>query len=251
MDKKFYKEYYKLERSHWWFTARLNILETLFVNRILKKRKNLDILNTGVATGATTTMLEQYGAVTSLEYDKDCCEFLDEVVGIKAINASLTELPFESNSFDVVSAFDVIEHIDDHVLAVQEIKRVLKPNGTIYLTVPAFNFLWSNHDVINHHYRRYTKKELITILEKEGFKIDYGSYFNFFLFLPILAVRMLFKIIPRKKNEGQTGSDGEILQSNGFVNKVLHWLFNKELIFLNRGIRLPFGVSVLVIGTKS
>ena len=157
MDKKFYQEYYTLEREGWWFKARLSILESYCKD--LAVNTNIKILNVGAATGATSEMLSRYGEVTSLEYDKFCCEFLKVKTGIEAINASLTELPFKNNTYDLICAFDVIEHIEDHEKALDEIYRVLRPHGKYFLTVPAFQSLWSNHDVVNHHYRRYTKKK--------------------------------------------------------------------------------------------
>jgi SAM-dependent methyltransferase len=252
MDKAYYKQYYYLEREHWWFRARLEILENLFKKDILPKATSsskMAILNAGVATGATTTMLEQYGEVTSLEYDEDCCQFLEEHLNMKVTNASLTALPFADNSFDAVCAFDVIEHIKEHDLAVQEIKRVLRPNGRLFLTVPAFNFLWGEHDEINHHERRYTRKMLVDVVADTGIKIERRSYFNFFLFFPIFFVRMLLKLRP-KKAAGEHKSDFETFKAEGIINKILYRLFKLEDGILNMKWNFPVGVSVFVIGVK-
>ncbi len=252
MDKNYYKSYYSLEREHWWFRARLEILENLFRTDILPKATSsskLAILNAGVATGATTTMLEQYGAVTSLEYDKDCCQFLEETLQMEVVNGSLTELPFADNSFDLVCAFDVIEHIKEHDLAVAEMKRVLRPNGRIFLTVPAFQFLWGEHDEINHHERRYTQQMLVDVVAESGIKIERKSYFNFFLFFPIFLVRMLLKLRPAKK-DGEHKSDFETFKSGGIINKMLYKLFGLEKGVLKHNINFPVGVSLFVIGVK-
>lgn len=249
MDPKFYKEYYTLERSHWWFTARLDILEATLKKRVLSGQKP-NILNVGVATGATTEMLSKYGNVTSLEYDKDCCDFLKEKTGIEAINASLTELPFEDNTYDIVCAFDVIEHIEDDALAVGEINRVLKPGGKYFVTVPAFQFLWSNHDVVNHHYRRYTKKHFLTLFTSIGMKSTFSTYFNFWLFFPIAVVRTILNLLPKKKDEETSGSDNEVLASSTILNKILYLIFKSEKTLLGSGVRLPVGVSFLAIGKK-
>ena len=249
MDPQFYREYYTLERSHWWFTARLEILESVLKKWILNSEsKSINILNVGVATGATSEMLSKYGNVVSVEYDEECCKFLKEKTGIEAINASLTELPFESNTFDLVCAFDVIEHIEDDKLAISEVQRVLKKGGHYYITVPAFQFLWSNHDVVNHHFRRYTKQNLNTLFS--GFDVDYSSYFNFWLFFPIAMVRFILNLIPKRNNETSSGSDNEVLSSSGLLNYVLKQIFKSERHFLRLGIRFPVGVSILSIGTK-
>ncbi|MBT8328040.1 MAG: class I SAM-dependent methyltransferase [Bacteroidia bacterium] len=249
MDPQFYREYYTLERSHWWFTARLEILEGVLKKWILNaKPKTLNILNVGVATGATSEMLSKYGNVVSVEYDEECCKFLKEKTGIEAINASLTELPFETDTFDLVCAFDVIEHIEDDKLAISEVNRVLRKDGHYYITVPAFQFLWSNHDVVNHHYRRYTKRNLNSLFS--SFKITYSSYFNFWLFFPIAMVRFVLNLLPKSKNKQSSGSDNEVLSSSGLLNSIVKFIFKSERHFLRQGIRFPVGVSIMSIGTK-
>ncbi len=248
MDPQFYKEYYELERSSWWFKARLNILEALVLKHTYKNQ-SLKILNVGVATGATSEMLAKYGEVTSVEYDKDCCIFLKEKTGIEAICASLTELPFKDNSYDLVCAFDVIEHIEDDKLAVEEIYRVLKPNGNYFLTVPAFQFLWSNHDVVNHHFRRYTKSGFNQLFIDAGLKINYSTFFNFWLFFPIALTRFILNLFP-KKNTESSGSDNDIVATDGLINKILYAIFISEKALLKFGIKLPIGVSIISLGSK-
>ncbi len=250
MDKQYYKEYYHLEREHWWFKARLEILEALSKDLKIDANKS-NILNAGAATGATSLMLEKFGDVLSLEYDKTCADFLSTIVNKEVLNASLTSLPIDEKQFDLVCAFDVIEHIDDHKKAVKEIHRVLKNEGTIFLTVPAFKSLWSKHDEINHHYRRYRLKELQDLLRQNGFEIEYSSYFNFCLFPPIYLLRILSKLFPSKNRNGNgsTGSDFEKFDLN-FLNKILYRIFRSESYLLKRKVRLPFGVSALIIGKK-
>lgn len=248
MDKQFYQEYYTLEREGWWFKARLSILESHC--KKLKIDSKISILNVGAATGATSEMLSKFGEVTSLEYDKYCCEFLKEKTGIEAINASLTELPFSDNSFDLVCAFDVIEHIEDHEKAVDEIFRVLKPKAKYFITVPAFQTLWSNHDVINHHYRRYKKNNLNKLITKSRLKIEYTSYFNFWLFIPISVTRFILNALPRKKDKHSSGSDNEIMKSSKIANTILYSVFHSEKYLLNFNVKFPFGVSIMSIGHK-
>ena len=248
MDKKFYQEYYTLEREGWWFKARLSILESYCKD--LAVNTNIKILNVGAATGATSEMLSRYGEVTSLEYDKFCCEFLKVKTGIEAINASLTELPFKNNTYDLICAFDVIEHIEDHEKALDEIYRVLRPHGKYFLTVPAFQSLWSNHYVVNHHYRRYTKKKFNSLISNSNLKIDYSTYFNFWLLIPISIARFILNIIPRKKKENSSGSDNEIMKSSKVINAILFSIFHSEKYLLNNNVKFPFGVSIMTIGHK-
>jgi SAM-dependent methyltransferase len=247
MNKQYYQDYYLFERNHWWFRARLFILEKLFP---ISDNEKPQILNAGVATGATTEMLSKLGVVTSLEYDKDCCDFLKEQLKLEVDNASLTDLPYSDASFDQVCAFDVIEHIKDDHKALSEIHRVLKSNQKMMLTVPAFPILWSEHDEINYHFRRYRINDLTEKVKSAGFSIDYKSYFNFWLFLPILFVRLMSKLnFFKKKNSQVLKSDFERYQT-GFMDKILFRIFKSEAFFLSKGWSFPFGVSIILIATK-
>jgi len=246
MEKEYYREYYELERSHWYFKARTNILRVL-AKKYNPVEKKLKILNIGVATGGTTRLLEEFGEVTSVEYDKECCEFLENTAGIKAINASILDLPFGNNTFDLVCAFDVIEHVEDDQLAVREMARVTRDDGVNMLTVPAYMFLWSRHDEINHHFRRYTKPKLLKLFRKTEMRPLFKSYYNFFLFFPITFYRVFFsKLIRSKKG---TGSDFEGANSSKFLSKIFYRIFNAEKGILKM-FRLPVGVSIIVVLKK-
>jgi SAM-dependent methyltransferase len=250
MEKQYYKEYYFLERQHWWFKERIEILENLLIKKIKKDfPKPYKILNTGVATGATSEMLEKFGEVISLEFDKDCCDFLISNLNIKAINASITDMPFPDESFDLVCAFDVIEHVEDDHAALREIKRVLKPDGVLFVTVPAFNYLWSQHDVVNHHFRRYTMTSMAALIKEGGLKSVFRSYFNFFLFPPIFAIRTLSKLLPHSPKKDTAGSDFDFLKGRPAVNNIFYRIFKIEKRLLPK-IRLPFGVSLIFIAKK-
>jgi len=159
------------------------------------------------------------------------------------------DLTFEDNSFDLVCAFDVIEHVEDDKLAVSEMKRVCKVNGLVMLSVPALMILWGLHDEINHHFRRYTYKELKNLFSTDG-KILFQSFFNTYLFLPIALVRIFNRLVPRKrKNKKDTGSDFSI-KSSPLISRILKKIFYSESLFLNRFISLPIGVSLLLSWRK-
>lgn len=249
MDKNYYALYHEMEQHHWWFKARASILESQVKSIAKAYNRPLTILNVGVATGATTKMLEQFGEVVSVEYDKDCCEFLKSYVNIEAVNASMTSLPFKDGEFDLVCAFDVIEHIEQDELAIQETYRVLKNDGAYIFTVPAFKFLWSDHDVVNHHFRRYTRSELVNKIRQSGLTVQYYSYFNTILFVPISFIRLIKPFKPGEKKEYK--SDFEAYKVNGFSNRLLYRIFLSEKALLEKKIRMPFGVSILAMGTKA
>lgn len=252
MDKKYYEEYYHLERNHWFFTARLNILEAQIQKHVSGiGTGKLKILNIGVATGATSEMLEKYGEVTSLEYDQDCCALLLEKTNIKPINASILELPFGENAYDLVCCFDVIEHVDDHQTAVNEMTRVCKQNGHIFISVPAFMFLWSHHDDVNHHFRRYTRSELLGLFKSLPLKVVFKSYFNFFLFFPIALFRLTFSKLQNKSKGEGTGSDFEVMGKSKTINSLFYTIFNAENPLLKAGFSLPVGVSLMALTQKT
>lgn len=253
MQHEYYKEYYELERKHWWFIAREKIISN-YISRLIAdngfKNKELNILNIGCGPGRSSEYLSQFGKVVSVEYDKFCCEFAQQKTGLEIINGSITELPFPDNSFDLVCAFDVIEHVEDDALAVSEMKRVAVQGGILLVTVPAFMSLWSHHDEINHHFRRYKHKQLKELFAKQqdGHRM-YSTYFNFFLFPPIFLFRKLSNLLQSGKKRKGSGSDFESFNP-GFVNSILYSVMKSESTAVNKAIQLPFGVSIFLSWKK-
>jgi len=244
MDKNYYKEYYHLERNHWWFKVRNQIIiERL--KKMVGENPNLNILNVGVATGHTSELLSDFGKVTSVEYEKDCCKFLREELKMDVINGSILELPFDDDTFDIVCAFDVIEHIDDDALGVSEMKRVCKNEGILYISVPAFQFLWSKHDVVNHHYRRYTLPQVKRLFNPQHGELIYNSYFNSILFFPIALFRVISTLFANKNEQSEEAdSDFKVMGGNGIIGSMLELIFKFEK-FLLRFLKFPLGVSIL------
>lgn len=246
MDSAYFKEYYHLERTHWWFRARQIILESQV--QLICKSKVLNILNVGVATGSSSMMLSKYGKVTSVEFDPDCCRFLKEELKFEVTEASVTDLPFDSNSFDLICAFDVIEHVENDRLAIQELTRVCKQEGIIFTTVPAYQFLWSKHDEINHHVRRYTANRFCNLFGNNG-QFVFKSYFNSLLFIPVAALRLASAIIPIDKLKSGSGSDFTMPGQNK-AGQLLFRIFKSENTLLKRRIKIPVGISFLSIWKK-
>lgn len=251
MDQQYFKEYYHLERVNWWFTVRRRILRDR-IHRQLQSPKGIQSLNIGAATGTTSDMLTEFGEVMSVEYDQECCAFTKTFLSSPLIQGSITELPFENNSYDLVCAFDVIEHVADDAKAVEEMMRVCKPGGHIAITVPAYAFLWGEHDEINQHFRRYTKTELLKLLKNHKGKIVYQTYFNSVLFIPIAAFRLLAtglsKLRGAKKKTVE--SDHAIFGTEGFFNNLLAGIFSIDYYLLKWGFRFPAGVSIMVFFKK-
>ena len=248
MQHDYYKEYYELERNHWWFVAREGILSN-YIQQLIKQGQlpstDLKILNVGCGPGRSSEYLSKFGKVTSIEYDKFCCEFASEKTGLEIINGSITELPFSDNSFDLVCAFDVIEHVEADQLAVNELKRVTKNESLILITVPAFMSLWSHHDVINHHFKRYKIKEVNQLFDStnNGNKV-FDTYFNSFLFLPIYFFRKVSNLLKLGQKRKGSGSDFEAFKP-GVLNTILYKIMYFESGIINKKIKFPFGVSIL------
>lgn len=203
MKESFYNEYITLERTNWWFCVREKILEIL-IRRYCIIEPNLtpNILNIGVAGGATSVMLSKFGSIVSTEIHEECRNFVNNTLGLYCVSDSVTQMSFPANTYDFVCAFDVIEHVENDVRAIDEIFRVCKPNGYIVLSVPAYMSLWSDHDVINQHFRRYNHNMVKKLLVNHTCKLVFHTYFNFFLFFPIYLFRKVKNVFyTNKKSE--------------------------------------------------
>jgi ubiquinone/menaquinone biosynthesis C-methylase UbiE len=214
------------------------------LNKYKAQDKPLEILDVGCGTGAFISELKNKANISGIDFSEKAVSFC-KMRGIEnVILGGGEKLPWDDNRFDVVLVLDVLEHIEEDRKAIAEIHRVLKSGGMVIAFVPAFLFLWGITDEASHHFRRYTKQELVEKLESQKLKVIRSSYFNTFLFLPILLVRKLSKFFPQKyKPEQETDIRSEL------VNKVFYLIFKMESLVL-RFVNFPFGVSLMVIGRK-
>ncbi len=235
-----YKSLYDNEMKSWWYRVRRN-----FILKIIKKYtkiSSLNILDVGCGTGALMIELSHFGNISGIDIAQTAIDFCKTrgISDVKVGNA--LDIPYSDNSFDVVLALDVLEHIKEDELAIKELKRVLKPNGILITFVPAFMILWGITDTISEHYRRYTRKDFKKKILSSGLDIVIISYFNFFLFIPILIVRKIVNLFNIKvKNENNMTPEP--------INTILYFIFSIELFVLNY-INLPFGVSLFCISKK-
>lgn len=175
------------EKEYWWHIGRLEIIKSYLgiATKSLPVKKT-KILNIGCGTGGTIDTLEQYGKVTNVDVSDEAIKFMKQH-GYKNIKkVSGIKLPYAANTFDIVGAFDVLEHIKSHEAALKEWRRVLKPGGAIVLTVPAYKWLWSAHDTSLHHFRRYTTTQLADMaddIKLFPMKLSYAIVFS----LPLVA----------------------------------------------------------------
>ena len=231
---------FRVEQSHWWYTGRRKILAD-FVEAICRRvtDRRPRILDVGCGTGANLLMLSQFGDAEGVDVSEDALAFCRERGLEKVKLGAAEELPYQDGTFDLVTAFDVVEHIDDDLAGLREMRRVLRPGGRVLLFVPAFMFLWGLQDDVSNHRRRYRLPELQRVLEQAGFEIERGTYANITFFLPILMMRQLMRVTGIK-----TDSENNINVSA--LNGVLGSVLGAESWFLKR-MNLPFGVSGLCV----
>jgi SAM-dependent methyltransferase len=232
----------RVEERHWWFVGRRRLFARVIGRSLSAPRPR--VLDVGTSTGTNLRMCRALGFdhVTGVDVSEAALAYaVGKGLG-PVSRADVRALPARANSFDLVLATDVIEHVDDDRAAVQELARVVGEHGVVLITVPAFQVLWSRHDEVTHHKRRYRKSAVIDLIAASGLELEECYYFNFLLFIPILAVRKLLALF-RVKHRGDTALN------IGFVNPILLWVFRRDVDLAPR-IRPPFGVSLLALARK-
>ena len=245
MDEDFYPAYYELEGRHWWFLGRRKLFLRLLEREFQPAARPIELLDFGCGTGAFLEHLERFGWVSAVDGDARAVEFCHARGRSEVRLAPPGEpLPFADGTFDLVTTLDVIEHIDDDVATLRELRRVLRPGGRLLVAVPAFMFLWGKQDEVSHHRRRYTATTLRRALGDAGFAVDRMSYFNTILFPPVAAVRLGRRLLRRP---GAAQSDFEL--GPAALNRALGAVFGAEAGIVARR-DLPFGVSLLALARK-
>lgn len=231
---------YQVEESHWWYRGRRRIIAGL-VEEICRnfKGRRPHILDVGCGTGANLILLSQFGDVEGVDVSPDALDFCRQR-GLKNVRLGAAEqLPYEEGAFDLVTTFDVVEHMDDDVAGLREMRRVLKPDGRILIFVPTFMFLWGVQDDVSNHRRRYRLPQLRQAVEAAGFEVERTTYANITFFLPILLVRKLMSLTGMKTS---SESNINVPALNGILARILG-AESRVLRYLN----LPFGVSGLCV----
>ena len=194
MERSVYREMAELDERHWWYRARRDILADLIRREAMPPTK-ARILEIGCGTGHNLDMLREFGKVDALELDDEARGIAEKRLGRKVMSAPLPELAgVRDRHYDLIAALDVIEHIDDDEAALASIAARLKPGGKLLMTVPAHQWMWSAHDVANHHQRRYSKRGLRQLIEQSPLKLDRIGYFNSLLFPLAVAERLASKL---------------------------------------------------------
>ena len=235
----------EVEGSHWWFVGRRAILES-FLETIVPSIKSQGprprILDVGCGTGANLEMLSQYGEAEGVDVSDDALEFCRRK-GLKVQKGLAETLPYPDETFDITTALDVVEHLDDDIAGLKEMYRVTKRGGYSLIFVPAFMWLWGVQDDVSNHRIRYTRSQIVERLKNAGYEIERATYANVTFFAPILAGRVFMRatgIKPESENNVNVSA----------LNGVFGKLFASERFWL-RNRNFPFGVSIVVVARKN
>ncbi|RLC37543.1 hypothetical protein DRH29_01595 [candidate division Kazan bacterium] len=237
-------EYTRMERyekNYWWHIGRRYILGQILTKFVTPTGK-LNVLDLGCGTGINFSWLKKWGVVTGLDNEPNALSYCRQKSAYHRLIQDDATRP-SSEKYDLITAFDLLEHMEDDRLALRRWHSNLTPSGYLLLTVPAHQWLFGAHDKALHHKRRYSSFELSQKIRAAGFKIKFLSPFFFFVF-PVFVVIRLVKKYAKPETTYETVSDA--IHLNGF----LVWLSKLEAYLLTSGIGLPWGSSILVVATK-
>ncbi len=246
MEPILYEKFFRYADSNWWFLGRRKIILSLLQQAGFTKNHPKKILDLGCGTGSTLASLKDWGWAVGLDNSPLALAYSRQRGVGPLVEASAQELPFKEGSFDLIVGLDILEHLEDDLQALREIFRTLKPSGYVLITVPAFDFLWSQHDQVNLHRRRYVLTQLCSQIEAAGFQLLRATYMNTLLFFPIYLIRWF------KNNMMVRPKKGPLSDVRGhwpWVNSLLYFIFSLEAKILSF-INLPVGVSCLGLARK-
>jgi SAM-dependent methyltransferase len=240
MERIVYDRMAELDELHWWYRARREVLAALIARRIAPPA-GARILEIGCGTGHNLTMLKRFGRVDGIEIDAAARAIASRRLGHAVLDAPLPGLPgIEEGAYDLVAILDVLEHVEEDREALAGIAGKLRPGGRLLITVPAFPWLWSAHDEVNHHKRRYTRRTLSAAIGEAGLELELLSWFNSLLFPIAAAARLAGRVT------GKEDSDDKLPPRP--VNALFETLFGLERYAIGR-LPFPPGVSLVAIAS--
>jgi SAM-dependent methyltransferase len=240
MDRNYELQTHQAEDRHWWYRGRRTVIETIVDGMRLPARAR--ILDAGCGSGRNMVELAHHGTVTGVELSQtSVCLARERGVG-EVIEGSVLDMPFSADSFDLAVSLDVIEHLEDDLAALRELRRTVIPGGSLLVTVPAYPWLWSGHDEINHHHRRYTRSSLERVAEQAGWEQVRTTYFNSLLLPAAIILRVLDRLSTKT-----TESSLDLWVPPKPLNWLLERPLSLEASLIARGGRIPAGLSLLAV----
>jgi SAM-dependent methyltransferase len=237
------RQFVELERTHFWFVGRRQIFFALLDDQ-LDGRGPIRILDVGCGAGGMLEPLSQYGTVTGVDMSAELVDFCHQRGFPDVVVGSAYELPAGDGSVDLVTLFDTIEHVPDDARALREVRRVLAPGGLVFISTPAYQFLYANNDRVAHHERRYTARQLRRKLLAADLAPVKITYFNTLLFPAILPAVLVKKAQERISDPGDRTNLSHTM--NPIVNGALAATMGSERHLLARA-NFPFGHSIIAI----
>ncbi|MGQ9837647.1 MAG: class I SAM-dependent methyltransferase [Cyanobacteriota bacterium] len=242
MDPKAYEQMANLEDQHWWFVGRRRILSRVIETLPLPSPAH--ILEAGCGSGGNLKMLSQFGKVWGMEKSEFARSFAQaRHIGIIEEGELPDRIPFEAQQFDLIALLDVLEHLEQDRESLKALASRLTSTGYLLVTVPAYPWLWSSHDELNHHKRRYTCSQLLATLEHSGLEVHTHCYFNSFLFPLIAGVRLTQRILRLQESQ-------DLKMPSVWLNQLLTHIFAAEAYLVPK-FSLPFGVSLLAVASPA
>ncbi len=248
MQEDFESTYHAVEERHWWFVGRRALVRQLV--RRATGDHTARILEIGCSGGPLLQQLRSdgYANLTGIDISKEAIALCATRGVPNTFVMDAQHLQYPAESFDVITASDVLEHLADAPTALREWHRTLRPGGVLLVFVPAFMFLWSEHDVANQHKHRYHAAELKAALEGAGFAVERRGYWNFLLFPPAALVRLVKNLL---SGPGNAGGQGDLKKTSSAVSWILQLVLKLENRILLAGFDFPFGISAWAVARKS
>lgn len=237
------RQFVELEQTHFWFVGRRAIFFHL-LDRELAGRSDLRVLDVGCGAGGMLEPLSRYGEVWGIDTSQELVDFCHERGFPKTRLGSAYELPVQDGTVDLLTMFDTIEHVPQDIRALRECRRALAPDGRLFISTPAYQFLYANNDRVAHHERRYTATQLRLALTEAGLEPVRITYFNTLLFPAILPAVLAGKLHERFVDPGDRTNLSRQLPPA--VNRALAATMSSERRLLER-IDFPFGHSLIAL----
>ena len=231
---------HRAEDRHWWYRGRRRVLDVLLDG--LHMPPGLRVLDAGCGSGRNMVELQRYGQVTGIELSSPSVRAARERGVGEVLEGSVLEMPFADDSFDLAVSLDVVEHLEDDIAALRELRRVVAPGGRLLVTVPAYQWLWSGHDEVNHHHRRYSRATLRRAAREAGWECTHTTHFNSLLLPVAIALRALDRLHTRA-----TESSLALWVPPAPLNWLLQLPLDLEAAVIGRGGTIPAGLSLMAV----